>query len=145
MTTHGGWTSHTTRGDGDYEARKAAAISQSRNNAYTQGIQDVLVDGLGKKIKDGRDEEFANVNVMPNQLLQGANNTFAQKDEPSNMPLYNPSRQTGSVDLGTSATKVPQQDPGQFESSALEERLATMAKGGMHNLNSVPNLYPRRS
>ena len=144
MTVHGGWTSHTTRGDGDYEARKLAAIEQSRQNEHIQGVQSMMVEGLGKKIKDGRDE-LGIVNVMPNQMIQGANNTFSQKDEPSNMPLFNPTRQTGSVDLQTSATKIPQQDPEQFETAALEKRLATMAKGGMHNLNSVPNLYPRRA
>ena len=130
--------------DTDYEMKKRAALAQSGQNAYTQGIQSTLVEGLGKKIKDGRDE-LGIVNVMPNQMLQGANNTFSQKDEPSNMPLFNPTRQTGSVDLQTSATKVPQQDPEQFETSALEKRLATMNKGGMHNLNSIPNLYPRRA
>ena len=144
MTVHGGWTSHTTRGDGDYEARKRAAIAQSRQNNNIQGVQSMMVEGLGKKIKDGRDA-VGIVNVMPNQVMQGANNSFSQKDEPSNMPLFNPTRQTGSLDLQTSATKVPQQDPEQFETSALEKRLAMMAKGGMHNLNSVPNLYPRRA
>ena len=130
--------------DTDYEMKKRAAIAQAQENSYMQGMQSMAVEGLGKKIKNGRDE-VGIVNVMPNQIIQGANNTFSQRDEPSNMPLFNPTRQTGSVDLQTSATKVPQQDPEQFETAALESRLATMAKGGMHNLNSVPNLYPRRA
>ena len=41
-TTSGGWTSHTIRGDGDYEARKRAAIAQSKmltnENAFMQGV-----------------------------------------------------------------------------------------------------------
>ena len=136
----GGWTSHKTRGDGDYEALKAAAIAQAQNNSYIQGVQSVFTGGLGEPIKDSR-SKYGNVNILPQDLIQGANSNFAQKDVPGNMALDDAINQTGSQQLQTSATKVAQKDPQEFEMSALDKRLATMAKGGMNNLNDISSLY----
>lgn len=136
----GGWTSHRIKGDGDYEAQKAAAIAQAGSNSYIQGVQSVFADGAGQSIKDSR-SKYGNVNVMPQQVLEGANSNFQQKDVPGNMILDDPMNQTGSQQLNTSASKTPQQDPQEFETSALDKRLAMMAKGGMNNLNDVQSLY----
>ena len=144
MTVHGGWTSHTTRGDGDYEAQKRAALAQSRRNDFAQGIQTVQLEGIGRTTKGSRDNLGA-VNKMTNELVQGQNSGYSAQDVPGNAPLANPQRTTGNVDLGISATKIPQQDPEEMSTAALDAKLATMARGGMQNLNSIPNIYPRRA
>ena len=59
----GGWTSHTTRGDGDYEAKKRAAIAQAEHNDYIQGVQAVYGAGAGQPIKDSR-SKYGNVNTV---------------------------------------------------------------------------------
>ena len=43
----GGFETHRIRGDGDYEAKKRAAIAQSQRNSYMQGVQKVFNDGIG--------------------------------------------------------------------------------------------------
>ena len=59
-----------------------------------------------------------------------------------NAPLANPNARTGILDIEASSTIQPQSDPQDFETSALDERLSRMAKGGMNNLNDIANLYP---
>jgi len=136
----GGWTSHKIKGDGDYEAQKRAALAQSASNSYIQGVQSTMAMGAGEAIKGTR-SKYGDVNLMPQDVLQGATSNFAQKDVPGNMVLEDPVNQTGSQPLGTSATKVAQRDPEVFETSALDQRLQMMAKGGMNNLNDVSSLY----
>jgi len=138
----GGFETHRIRGDGDYEAKKRAAIAQAQQNSYMQGVQEVFNDGVGQSIKDSR-SQYGNVNLMPQQLLQGADSNFQYRDTPGNQVLNDPVNQTGTQELQQSATRTTQADPEVFETDALEKRLATMAKGGMHNLNDVPNLYRR--
>ena len=138
----GGWESHTIRGDGDYEAQKRAALAQSKHNEYIQGVNSVYSAGAGQPIKDSR-SKYGNVNIMPNEVIEGANSNFAQRDLPGNVPLADAPNQTGAVDMQASATRTPQQDPQQFETSALEQRLAIMNKGGMSNLNNISALYGR--
>ena len=101
--------------------------------------------GFGRAISDSRNGEYGNVNIMPQQLLQGADNNFQQPGDTGNMPLASAANQTGMLETKTSATKIPQEDPAKFETEALDKRLAMMAKGGMNNLNSIPTLYPRRA
>ena len=149
----GGWTSHKIKGDGDYEAQKAAALAQASQNEYIQGVQSGVLQG-GKVIKDSR-SKYGAVSIMPQNILDPDGN-FQQLDTPGNAPGGNLKaivNTTGNADLQTSASKTPQQDPQSFESRALEgvgfetgnldERLARMAKGGMNNLNNLQSLYPR--
>lgn len=128
--------------DTDYDMKLRAAMAQSQKNSYIQGVQEAMGDGsLGDAIADTRDIR-GNVNRMPNQFIQGGESDFAGNDVPGNAPITNPNARTGILDLETSSTKLPQTDPADFETSALDERLSRMAKGGMHNLNDVANLYP---
>lgn len=138
----GGWTSHRISGDGDYEAQKSAAIAQAKHNEYIQGIQAVYSAGAGQPIKDSR-SKYGNVNIMPNEVIGGINSNFAQRDLPGNAPLEDPKNQTGTLGFEESATTNTQTDPQEFETSALENRLATMNKGGMSNLNNISALYGR--
>ena len=123
----GGWTSHKIRGDGDYEAKKRAAIAQADPSAY--GVQEVMQEGAGKAIENTR-TKYGNVNLMPNDVLQGANSNFSYKDAPGNQPLDDLPNQTGSIQTEVSSTNVPQQDPDGMETDALSNRLEKMARGG---------------
>ena len=125
----GGWTSHKIKGDGDYEARKRAAMAQGGANSYIQGVQSVMEDGAGEAIANTRNK-YGNVNVMPQEVLQGRTSNFAQKDIPGNQPLDDIPNQTGSAELDTSSTAVPQEDPKEMETDALDRRLAMYAKAG---------------
>ena len=124
----GGWTSHKIKGDGDYEAQKRAAMAQSGQNSYIQGVQSVFADGAGKAMD--RHPVYGNVNLTTNEVMQGKTSNFAQKDMPGNQPLDDIPNQTGSVELDTSSTTVPQEDPQEMETDALDRRLAMYAKAG---------------
>ena len=125
----GGFTPHKIKGDGDYESQKRAAMAQAQKNSYIQGVQSVMDEGAGTAIANSR-SRYGNVNLMPNQLLQGADSNFSYKDTPGNQPLDDLPNQSGSLRTEASSTNVPQQDPKEMETNALERRLAMMAKGG---------------
>ena len=124
----GGWTSHKMRSD-DYEGKKRAAVAQSGQNSYIQGVQSVMDDGAGAAVANTR-TKYGNVNLMPNSVMQGQTSNFQQTDAPGNRPMEDLPNQTGSVDTEASSTNVPQQDPETMETDALERRLSMMAKGG---------------
>ena len=124
----GGWTSHKMRSD-DYEGKLRAAQAQSGSNSYIQGVQSVMDDGAGTAIQNTR-SKYGNVNLMPNEVMQGQTSNFAQKDIPGNQPLDDIPNQTGSAELDTSSTAVPQEDPQEMETDALDKRLAMYAKAG---------------
>ena len=105
------------------------AMRQSGPNSYVQGVQSVMDDGAGKAIENTR-TKYGNVNLMPQQVLEGANSNFQQKDSPANAPLDDLPNQTGSIQTEASSTNVPQKDPETMETDALEQRLAKMARGG---------------
>ena len=63
------WKSYSTRSD-NYAAEKAAALAQSKQNSYMQGLQSVHETGFGQSISDSRDGKYGNVNIMPQQLIQ---------------------------------------------------------------------------
>ena len=138
----GGFVTHRIKGDGDYEAQKRAAIAQSKQNDFMQGVQTAYAEGPGQRIKETR-TKYGNVNMMPQEIIQGDDSNFKAMESPSNMVLDDPINQTASQQLQTSATSIPQQDPQEFETDALDKRLAMMAKGGMNNLNDIPTLYGR--
>jgi len=115
--------------DTDYESKKRAAMAQAGENAYVQGVQSVMDDGAGSAIANTR-TKYGNANLMPNSVLQGQNSNFQQTDAPGNRPMEDLPNQTGSVDTEVSSTNVPQEDPEQMETDALERRLSMMAKGG---------------
>ena len=116
-------------GDTDYKSKLAAAKAQAGPNSYVQGVQSVMDDGAGVAVQNTR-SKYGNANVMPQEVLQGQNSNFAYKDSPGNQVLDDLPNQTGSIQTEASSTNVPQQDPEQMETDALERRLSAMAKGG---------------
>ena len=123
----------------EYEAQKRAAMAQhGDSNPFVSGISQVMNEGVGTAVSASRNK-FGNANIMPNELMQGANSNFSQKDVPGNRPLEDHVNQTGSQDLGVSSTTRPQQDPEEMESDALEKRLAMYSKAAGNyeaNLNA---------
>ena len=115
--------------DTDYESKKRAAMAQAGENAYVQGVQSVMDDGAGSAIANTR-TKYGNANLMPNSVIQGERSNFQQTDAPGNRPMEDLPNQTGSVDTEVSSTNVPQEDPEEMETDALERRLSMMAKGG---------------
>jgi len=113
----------------DYEGKKRAAVAQSGQNSYIQGVQSVMDDGAGAAVANTR-TKYGNVNLMPQQVLQGQTSNFAQEDSPGNQSMEDLPNQTGSTVTQASSTNVPQQDPEAMETSALENRLELMRKGG---------------
>lgn len=128
MTVYAG-TQKITMGrdrDTDYKSKLAAAKAQAGPNSYVQGVQSVMDEGAGEAVANTR-TKYGNVNVMPQEILEGSNSNFAFKDSPGNQPNAE-MNQTGSVDSQVSSTNVPQQDPQEMESDALDRRLAMYRK-----------------
>jgi len=113
----------------DYQQKLKQAQAQGDGNPFVAGIQEVFDMGAGQAAKQTR-TKYGNVNLMPQEILEGATTNFQQKDAPANAPLEDPINQTGAVDLGTSATKTANTDPEQFETDALDRRLAMYAQAG---------------
>jgi len=131
MTVYGG-TQKISMGrnkDTDYKSKLMAATAQAKDNAYVQGVQSVMEDGPGDAVRNTR-TAYGNTNLPVNEMIQGANSNFSYKDSPGNQPTDDLANQTGSVRTEASSTNVPQEDPEQMETDALERRLTMMAKGG---------------
>jgi hypothetical protein len=123
--------------DTDYESKKRAAIAQSGPNSYVQGVQSVMDDGAGVAVQNTR-TTYGNVNVMPQQILEGTDSNFQQTDSPGNAPLDDLPNQTGSIQTQASSTNVPHEDPDAMEKSALRRRM-DMYRKAAGNLESSAN------
>ena len=113
----------------DYQQRLRQAQAQADGNPFVAGIQEVFEMGAGEAAKQTR-TQYGNVNIMPQELLEGENTNFAQKDAPANSPLADAINQTGVLDFGTSSTRNPNKDHDQMATEKLDERLAMYAKAG---------------
>jgi len=129
----GGFTPHKITRD-DYESsQKPAAEAAARNvvnNPYVWGVQDVLTQGGPGDTVAATRTKYGNVNLTPRKVMLGPENDLEFKDTPGNQPLDDLPNQSGSLRTEASSTNVPQQDPKEMETDALERRLAMMAKGG---------------
>ena len=115
--------------DTDYKSKLAAAKAQAGPNSYVQGVQSVMDEGAGTAIENTR-TKYGNVNLMPQQVLEGSSSNFQQTDTPGNQVLDDLPNQTGSIQTQVSSTNVPQKDPETMETDALSQRLEKMARGG---------------
>ena len=97
------------------------AMRQSQGNPYVSGVQG--------PVKNTRDE-YGSVSMMPQEILEGPGNNFAQEDAPANAPLDDPKNQTGDLALGTSATKTPSVDQEALNDEKLQRRLAMYREAG---------------
>ena len=113
----------------DYQQKLKQAQAQGDGNPFVAGIQEVFDMGAGQAAKQTR-TKYGNVNIMPQELLEGQTTNFAQKDAPSNAPLEDPLNQTGTMDIGASATRSPNKDVDLMAVDKLEERLSMYAQAG---------------
>ena len=113
----------------DYQQKLRQAKAQGDGNPFVAGVQEVFIEGAGEASKDSR-TQYDNVNLMPQEVLQGSLGNFSQKDAPANAPLEDPLNQSGTMDLGVSATRSPNKDTDLMAVDKLEERLAMYAQAG---------------
>ena len=128
LPVHGGTQKLTMGPDPrEYEALKNSMMQQhGMNSTAADGIQQVMNEGIGTGIKKNK-TRYGNSNIMVNELVQGADSNFAQKDVPGNAPLEDYMNQTGNMEDGVSSTTQAQRDVEDMESSALNDRLKMYA------------------
>ena len=67
--------------ENDYQQKLRQAQAQADGNPFVAGIQEVFDKGAGEASKDSRNQ-YGNVNLMPQEVLEGSFSNFAQKDAP---------------------------------------------------------------
>ena len=115
--------------DRDYQQKLRQAKAQGDGNPFVAGVQEVFSEGAGEASKESR-TQYGNVNLMPQEVLQGTLSNYAQKDSPGNAPMEDPMNQSGTLDLETSATRAPNKDVDLMAVDKLEERLNMYAQAG---------------
>lgn len=129
VSTHGATRIQMNSQDKDYQAKLKAAKAQADGNPYVSGITPEDMTKMSRS-------SYGAPTVIPQDLTQ---ENFSQGDSTANIALDAPTTTSGSVELGTSATKTPDEDPVSFQTEGLEERLALIARaasnanGGMND------------
>ena len=91
----------------DYQQKLRQAKAQGDGNPFVAGVQEVFKEGAGEASKESR-TQYGNVNLMPQEILQGSLSNYAQKDAPTNAPMEDPLNQSGTMDLGVSVNALLQ-------------------------------------
>jgi len=132
VNTHGAVKIPMNSQESDYRMKLAAAKAQADGNPYVSGVSSATPEEMTKNSRS----EYGAPTTMPQEFTQ---KNFAQKDSVANTDVEDPTTTTGSVELGTSATKTPEADPSAFQTEGLERRLSMIARaasnanGGMNN------------
>jgi len=130
VTTHGAALIRTN--SDNYRELRAAAEAQADGNPYVSGVNAVSPEDL---TKDSRSAIGA-----PTKMPQDyTNENFSQGQSAANIPVGGPDTTTGSVELGTSATKTPDQDPDAFQEDAKFRRRMDMIAKAASNANDSNN------
>ena len=115
--------------ENDYQQKLRQAQAQADGNPYVAGIQEVFDKGAGEASKESRNQ-YGNVNLMPQEVLEGSFTNFAQKDAPANAPMADSMNQTGTLDFGSSMTKQANSEPEEMATDVLDKRLLMYAQAG---------------
>jgi len=116
--------------ENDYQQKLRQAQAQADGNPFVAGIQEVFKEGAGEASKDSR-TQYGNVNLMPQEVLEGSFSNYQQKDAPANSPMNDVINQSASLDAGTSMTTGnPTEGPEEMATDKLTERLNMYAKAG---------------
>ena len=115
--------------ENDYQQKLRQAQAQADGNPYVAGIQEVFNKGAGEASKESRNQ-YGNVNLMPQEVLEGSFTNFAQKDAPANAPMADSMNQTGTLDFGSSMTKQANSEPEEMATDVLDKRLQMYAQAG---------------
>jgi len=130
VNTHGAVKIPMNSQESDYRMKLAAAKAQADANPYVSGIASADPEEL---TKDSRSFIGA-----PTKMPQDyTTKNFSQGQSAANVP--NESNTTGSVELGTSATKTPDQDPDAFQEDAKFQRRIAMIQEAASNANDSNN------
>ena len=133
VSTHGAPKISMDSRERDYQQRLKQASAQADGNEFVMGLGSV-----GNAVKNSR-SGYGAPTMMTNEVIDGAGSNYAQPDTTANMPQYDPKNSTGSVELETSSTDIPDQDPASFQTDALEKRMSiirnAVSNAGM-NLNA---------
>ena len=120
VKTHGAPKIEMDSGEREYQARlKSARLAD--NNPFVSGANE-LGELVGNDIKDTRTELGA-VRAMPQDVIGGPESNFKHMPTTSNIPKGNVLGTTGSLELGTSGTKSAQDDPKDFQTDALADKI----------------------
>jgi len=115
--------------ENDYQQKLRQAQAQADGNPYVAGIQEVFDKGAGEASKESRNQ-YGNVNLMPQEVLEGSFTNFAQKDAPANAPMADAMNQSGTLDFGSSMTKQANSEPEEMATDELDKRLQMYAQAG---------------
>jgi len=133
VSTHGAPKISMDSRERDYQQRLKQASAQADGNEFVMGLGSV-----GNAVKNSR-SGYGAPTMMTNEVIEGAGSNYAQPDTTANTPQYDPKNSTGSVELETSSTDIPDQDPMSFQTDALEKRMGiirnAVSNAGM-NLNA---------
>ena len=130
VNTHGAVKIPMNSQESDYRTKLAAAKAQADGNPFVSGISSVSPEEL---TKDSRSALGA-----PTRMPQDfTSENFSQGQSAANIP--DESNTTGSVELGTSATKTPDQDPDAFQEDAKFRRRMNMIAKAASNASDSNN------
>jgi len=115
--------------ENDYRQKLRQTQAQADGNPFVAGIQEVFNKGAGEASKESRNQ-YGNVNLMPQEVLEGSFTNFAQKDAPANAPMADSMNQSGTLDLASSMTKQANSEPEEMATDALDKRLSMYAQAG---------------
>ena len=116
--------------ENDYQQKLRQAQAQAGGNPYVAGIQEVFNAGAGEASKESR-TQYGNVNLMPQEVLEGSLSNYQQNDAPANAPMNDPMNQSASLDMQTSMTTGnPSESPEEMATDKLTERLNMYAQAG---------------
>ena len=115
--------------ENDYQQKLRQAQAQADGNPFVAGIQEVFNAGAGEASKDSR-TQYGNVNLMPQEVLEGSFSNYQQNDAPANAPLNDPMNQSASMEIGTSMTSTPNEGPEEMATDKLTEKLKMYAEAG---------------
>ena len=133
VSTHGAPKISMDSRKRDYQQELNQATAQADGNPFVMGLGSV-----GNAVKSSR-SGYGAPTIMTNEAVEGPTSNYAQPDTTANMPQYDPENSTGSMELETSATDIPDQDPNSFQTDALQRRMSlirnAVSNAGM-NLNA---------
>ena len=115
--------------ENDYQQKLRQAQAQADGNPFVAGIQEVFNAGAGTASKDSR-TQYGNVNLMPQEVLEGSFSNYQQNDAPANAPMNDPMNQSASMETVTSMTSTPSEGPEEMATDKLTEKLKMYAEAG---------------
>jgi hypothetical protein len=117
--------------ENDYQQKLRQAQAQADGNPFVAGIQEVFNAGASVASKESASNQYGNVNLMPQEVLEGSFSNYQQNDAPANSPMNDPMNQSASMETGTSmTTSNPAEGPEELATDKLTERLNMYAKAG---------------